>query len=192
MANFICNYSECNKEFYSKHSKAKFCSRSCSAKVTLNSKGVPQKYSNEQLIKILQDEADKFGFTPSSRMFENNKNLPDPYTYRSRFGSWNRAVIAAGLNPRQALPPNTIQNRRGRGTKYNEDARLVTVKQRFEILTRDKFRCAYCGGSPEQGYTLNVDHRIPFSKGGKTVPENLITACTTCDLGKSDNIVEFN
>lgn len=158
----------------------------------LNNKGNPLKYTNEQLIKILQDEAKKFGFSPSSRMFENNKNLPDPYTYRSRFGSWNKAVIVAGLNPRQALPPNSIRYRKGRGTKYNEDARLVTVKQRFEILTRDNFRCAYCGGSPEQGYTLNVDHKTPFSKGGKTVPENLITACTTCDLGKSNSIVEFN
>lgn len=152
------------------------------------------KYTNEQLIKILQNEANEFGFTPSSRMFDNNKNLPNSRTYRERFGSRNKAVVIDGLSPRLSLPPNITQHRdrKGRSTKYNEDTRLVTVKQRFEILTRDNFRCAYCGGTPEQGYTLNVDHKIPFSKGRKIVPENLITACKTCDLGKSNNIVEFN
>lgn len=160
----------------------------------LSNRGSGIKYTDEQLIGILQSEARKFGFTPSSRMFEKNKKLPDPWTYRTRFGSWNRAVIVADLIPRESLPPVNKRKRKGkgRGTKYNEDVRLVTVKQRFEILTRDNFKCKYCGGRPEDGYTLHVDHKVPFEKGGKTVPDNLITACTTCNLGKSDSIVEFN
>jgi 5-methylcytosine-specific restriction endonuclease McrA len=31
---------------------------------------------------------------------------------------------------------------------------------------------------------LHVDHLMPFSAGGKTVPENLRSTCSDCNLGK--------
>ncbi len=52
----------------------------------------------------------------------------------------------------------------------------------------DGFRCINCGRSPatEVGVELHVDHIHPWSKGGKTVIENLQTLCSDCNLGKSD------
>jgi 5-methylcytosine-specific restriction endonuclease McrA len=56
---------------------------------------------------------------------------------------------------------------------------------RFRILARDRFRCRYCGRkSPE--VELHVDHVKPRSQGGTNEPGNLVTACTDCNLGKSD------
>jgi len=41
--------------------------------------------------------------------------------------------------------------------------------------------CAYCGATGD----LTVDHVVPFSRGGRNVPENLTTACRSCNSRKS-------
>ena len=71
-----------------------------------------------------------------------------------------------------------------------EDKRDIKLGLRWKILNRDKFRCVICGSSPavEINCKLHVDHIIPFSKGGKTLIENLRTLCKNCNLGKGDNI----
>jgi len=60
----------------------------------------------------------------------------------------------------------------------------ISKKTRFEIFKRDGFKCMYCGNHPPQ-VLLHVDHIDPVSKGGKNDPDNLITACEPCNLGKS-------
>lgn len=60
---------------------------------------------------------------------------------------------------------------------------------RFAILERDNFTCQYCGrGAPE--VKLEVDHLIPYSKGGKDKSTNLLTACRACNLHKSDKDIK--
>lgn len=55
---------------------------------------------------------------------------------------------------------------------------------RFEILRRDGFKCRYCGATPNQG-VLHVDHIVPVAEGGANEHSNLVTACSTCNLGKN-------
>lgn len=64
----------------------------------------------------------------------------------------------------------------------------MTPKLRYSILKRDGFRCQICGRTADDGIKLHVDHILPVSKGGETVPNNLRTLCDTCNLGKSDEI----
>ena len=60
-------------------------------------------------------------------------------------------------------------------------------KLRFEIFKRDDFTCQYCGRNfKEDKIKIHCDHIIPRSKGGKDVPENLITSCEECNEGKGD------
>ena len=47
---------------------------------------------------------------------------------------------------------------------------------------RDRFNCQYCG-SPED---LTFDHIIPRSKGGQTTWENVVAACSPCNLRKGN------
>lgn len=61
----------------------------------------------------------------------------------------------------------------------------LTKKVRFEVFKRDSFKCQYCGSSAPDA-VLHVDHIEPISKGGDNSIINLITACDTCNLGKSD------
>jgi hypothetical protein len=46
-------------------------------------------------------------------------------------------------------------------------------------------RCGLCGRSPEKhGIVLVVDHKIPRTWGGETVPENLEAICEECNAGE--------
>ena len=84
---------------------------------------------------------------------------------------------------------------------------------RRAVFERDNYRCRYCGvryvdrrtsepvaSCPYDGPSwasrqrwvglLHVDHVIPRCKGGTDDPDNLVTACRTCNLEKYDYIWE--
>lgn len=52
------------------------------------------------------------------------------------------------------------------------------------VYRRDGGRCVYCGSTDN----LQLDHIIPFSKGGATTLENLQLLCQKCNLEKSNHI----
>ena len=56
---------------------------------------------------------------------------------------------------------------------------------RFNVFLRDDFSCQYCGDIFTSN-DLTFDHVIPKSKGGKTKWENVVAACSKCNLRKSD------
>lgn len=49
------------------------------------------------------------------------------------------------------------------------------------VFDRDDHTCQYCS---KQGSNLHCDHIIPISRGGSNHPDNLVTACGTCNLQK--------
>jgi len=51
---------------------------------------------------------------------------------------------------------------------------------RFNVFLRDRFQCQYCGSRDE----LTFDHVIPRAKGGQTTWENVVAACSPCNLKK--------
>ena len=53
---------------------------------------------------------------------------------------------------------------------------------RFNVFLRDRFTCQYCGGRED----LTFDHVVPRSKGGITTWENVVAACSECNLRKAD------
>ena len=69
--------------------------------------------------------------------------------------------------------------------------RTIPLSLRVKVLSRDKFRCVFCGKSPaiDVGTILHIDHIKPFSKGGENTLDNLQTLCQDCNLGKSDNLI---
>lgn len=69
-----------------------------------------------------------------------------------------------------------------------ERAKQRRLKIRFEVLERDKFTCRYCGRSSLEA-KLEIDHKIPRSKGGQNSFDNYITSCKECNLGKGDVIL---
>lgn len=67
--------------------------------------------------------------------------------------------------------------------------RNPSIWQKLRILKRDKFKCKICSNSPaiDNDCELEIDHIIPFSKGGRTIDENLQTLCKKCNLKKRNN-----
>lgn len=181
MAYFICAFDDCRKDFKSKHSTAQYCSRTCagkgnSKKNKANPRIYEKMYSREQLLEFIHNWVNENGSVPTIRQFR-KKNLPTSTTYSRTFGSWQNAVREAGYEPHMQYPKEF----------YLKDRNKVKLSLRFEVLQRDNFSCVYCGGTPNRGYVLHVDHVLAVSKGGKTVKENLITACVLCNWGKSDS-----
>ena len=58
---------------------------------------------------------------------------------------------------------------------------------RFNVFLRDRFVCQYCGGAPGAS-ELTFDHVIPKSLGGQTVWENVVAACSECNLIKGNKL----
>jgi len=56
---------------------------------------------------------------------------------------------------------------------------------RFNVFLRDRFCCQYCGQSFAV-HDLTFDHVIPKSKGGLTTWENVVAACSPCNLRKGN------
>ena len=52
------------------------------------------------------------------------------------------------------------------------------------ILKRDAHTCQYCGRNG--GERMTIDHVIPRSLGGRTVWENVVSACRDCNLKKGN------
>tara|TARA_R100001369_G_scaffold59728_2_gene86694 strand:- start:1189 stop:1791 length:603 start_codon:yes stop_codon:yes gene_type:complete len=51
---------------------------------------------------------------------------------------------------------------------------------RFNLFLRDEFRCQYCGSKGD----LTFDHVIPRASGGVTSWQNVVAACSPCNLRK--------
>jgi 5-methylcytosine-specific restriction endonuclease McrA len=68
-------------------------------------------------------------------------------------------------------------------------SRRNRISNRHRIFARDRHRCQYCG---RRGTTfdLTLDHILPKSRGGRTMAENLVTACQVCNNRKGDRTPE--
>lgn len=82
----------------------------------------------------------------------------------------------------------SFQNRMRRMKKRKYDISVQEWRKiaRY-IFSRDDYICQYCGSV---GGILEVDHIIPFSKGGSDDIDNLTTSCRRCNRQKKDKPVE--
>lgn len=76
--------------------------------------------------------------------------------------------------------------------EYNakNQRRLMTPELRRQIMERDGYTCRLCGRYMPDGNGLHIDHIVPISKGGKTVPSNLQVLCAKCNLSKGAKLIE--
>jgi 5-methylcytosine-specific restriction endonuclease McrA len=66
--------------------------------------------------------------------------------------------------------------------EYVQPARYPAFT-RFNLFLRDEFTCQYCGVQGD----LTFDHVIPRSRGGRTTWDNVVAACSSCNLRKANH-----
>jgi len=150
--------------------------------------------SDEELFENLRTVWMLLGRQPNYGEIKNPLSQYSAGTYEKRFGSWSLALqqfvewVDADEGAQPDKPQIETESPRHSGAQARRTKREVTERMRFRILVRDGFRCGSCGASPleNRGTELHVDHMVPWSKGGETVPDNLATKCSRCNLGKGD------
>jgi hypothetical protein len=63
----------------------------------------------------------------------------------------------------------------------------VPKRLRFLVMKRDQYRCQICGLTQRDGVKLEIDHKVPVARGGRTIESNLWTLCHPCNNGKTDS-----
>lgn len=130
-------------------------------------------------------------------------------TVYRRFGGWTNACLkfieyksAGELTVDDEAGDDGREKQDGKNEKAEhstrkfveiEKSRTIPLSVRVKVLSRDNFRCTFCGKSPatDIGVKLHIDHIVPFSKGGTNEPSNLQTLCNECNLGKSSNVLPY-
>lgn len=69
--------------------------------------------------------------------------------------------------------------------KLNHSRKRGVRFSRFNVYTRDNFICQYCS-IKYNWRELSYDHVVPRSSGGRTIWNNIVTACKPCNRRKSD------
>ena len=67
-----------------------------------------------------------------------------------------------------------------RATRPTHTREPIPMALRTAVLDRDGWRCVQCGSQEE----LQLDHIIPYSRGGATTYENLQVLCGHCNREK--------
>ena len=149
-----------------------------------------QRYvADEILFESLYDMWCKLGRQPSYSEVQKPQCQYHVTTYERRFGSWRKALEAfAKYANSNKTSIDSIKSESVSVKTTKNGARTADLRLRFQVLTRDNFKCRACGASPatDSNIILHVDHIIPWSKGGETKIDNLQTLCSNCNLGKSN------
>jgi hypothetical protein len=145
--------------------------------------GRVRKYSAAELIDELERVWRKLGRNPQIKEFERHSGI-SAQTFGNRWGSLRAACEAFAKHKRGELTREELLN--VGWSPVRERRRAMRPRVRYEVLSRDGFRCTACGASPKDdpSVKLHVDHVVPVCEGGGNEKENLRTLCARCNQGK--------
>jgi hypothetical protein len=157
-----------------------------------------RRHSNEDYFENLLTVWTHHGRQPLLREMDAPPSRITSGGYEAKFGGWRKALrafvdqINGRDEPNEPSEPRASQTVSERSApsdlevNRSEVPAKLSLKARYDVLTRDSFRCTICGRSPamDLGVILHVDHVVARSRGGNNVASNLRTLCLECNLGK--------
>lgn len=85
----------------------------------------------------------------------------------------------------KAIQPTVVREALSRPARQRHS---ISVRVRFLVLKMYGYRCQLCGATAsDPRVELEIDHKIPLSKGGTNVIENLWVLCRPCNSGKTND-----
>lgn len=159
---------------------------------------------NEEIKKRIEKEKETSNFRPAEIVkptqyeIEERKRIEEELAkrrqeearqFRERAVQREREEIAQKIlekQRRKELEKQVRQELIDKGMLFGDEAKRPPIPQEIvdAVYRRDKGRCVKCGSTKN----LQLDHIIPFSKGGATSLENLQLLCQKCNLEKSNKI----
>ena len=100
------------------------------------------------------------------------------------FTNWKRAIILLFKEKAKLISKRVIRLVNYVIIPFSRMNNMYPTKNL--IYKRDKNKCQYCGSTK----SLTIDHVIPRSRGGKDTWENLVVACSPCNVKKGDKMLE--
>ena len=100
------------------------------------------------------------------------------------FTNWKRAIILLFKEKAKVISQRVIRLVNYVVIPFRRMTNMYPTRNL--IYKRDKNKCQYCGATKH----LTIDHVIPKSKGGEDTWENLVVACSSCNVKKGDKLLE--
>ena len=137
-------------------------------------------YTTEELLDNLELVWRELGYPPGKRMLNRYGYRISERPYINRWGSVANACRQLKLFKEGKIDEHELLALPIRGSR-----KTLPLKLRWSIMQRDNFQCVKCGNRPP-GIRLEVDHILPWSRGGTDDESNLQTFCDKCNAGKSN------
>lgn len=173
------------------------------------SEGFRRAYTEEEYFENMLNVWTQHGGQPTMREMNIPPSKISAAAYQGHFGSWRKAqeAFVVRMNRDEREFEQVIKKEKTKDDSVIKgqtevirikpniivgDRREIGLGLRYKVLSRDNFKCVRCGRSPATNpdVELHIDHKLPFSRGGKTILENLETKCKECNLGKSNRYLE--
>jgi HNH endonuclease/Homing endonuclease associated repeat len=149
--------------------------------------------SENDLFENLDEVWQKLDRQPRAKEMKHPLSAISNSRYLKKFGNWYETCLKF-LAWKSGVPTKEIEQESKEPlliedtVNKHKTPRAISLSLRYQVLKRDNFKCVRCGRTPAKdiGVELHIDHKIPYSKGGKTELENLQTMCSDCNLGKGN------
>lgn len=158
------------------------------------------KIPKQLLLRNLEKIWKSLGRLPQKRDMKRHLSQYSATAYRNNFGKWSIAIkeLNKFVKNKKRYLIRLKENEKIQSFKLNKavlykkkkHSRNINYRTRYLILTRDRYKCRACGASPsdDRHVKLEIDHIIPWSKGGDSTIDNLQTLCSRCNNGKGDYV----
>ena len=123
---------------------------------------------------------------PAHRFYDKGRSLRTGETLYSTYCKC--CTIKRSEDRRAANPEKSAEYNRNSSRRHKRRALLAKVPsddwKRSEIFQPN---CVYCGCEITMN-NFHADHYIPISKGGPNTRDNIVPACSACNLSKHDKL----
>jgi len=129
-------------------------------------------------------EGKSIGYDEDILEFNFNEDEIEEYLKEQQIEKYKEEIKAAEL--KKALKQVARQRLMEEGILFGEEYKRPYIPQEIVgfVYMRDGGRCCECGSTKN----LQLDHIIPFAKGGSSEPENLQLLCKECNQKKGDRL----